>query len=245
MAASRKVYTVKGVAGTGGSFRVGTIVKTGYGAPGIIVRILPAHRGDEGLGPRAWVAYDVRGEVRRWPRPPEMIERLGQEVAGRCRVVLTYLYTLKPIGQAKRLPKCVISTRPTALHRAVEGRWARASRPPRRKTPRERREETQTRLKESERKARSSREGFPLYKPSKFVSPAKVAEDYERYAFWERRAAKDLHAAIGKYNAKGALRRQWLAEAHAHERRAARAERIVARLRGHHLILEAHKSVSR
>lgn len=230
MAATRKSYDIKGIAGSGGRFSVGTLVQNQYGAPGIVIRILPVGA-DKALGPRAWVAYDRKAHVRTWSRTPEARARDLAEASGVCEVRYEYLYMLKPIGQAKRIPKCVIKTRPSALHKQVMGRWVRASKPPRRKTPREKQEEIQQRLQEYDRRARSSRDGFPKYKPGKFVNVATVIDSYERFAYWERQYAKGKHDAIVKYNAKGTLRRQWLAEAHAHERRAARAERIIARLR--------------
>jgi len=234
MAKARKAYDVKGFGGSGGRFRVGTLVRNDYGAPGVILRILPPYRGDEALGPRAWVAYDQRARVRQWSSDDE--QRLS-EASGKCYVEYTYLYMLKPVGQAKRLPRCVLTRKPNALHKRVEGRWVKAAKPPRRKTPRERREELEARLQESNRKARSSRD-FPLYKGE----PAKVAESYRQYAYWERRGAQGIREAIVKHKAKGALLKQWRAELAAHERRAARAERIVARLHGGPLVHEAQKA---
>src|ERR1039458_5480765 len=104
--AKRKVYEVKGIAGSGGHFRVGTLVENRYGAPGIVIRILPAYRsGGAALGPRAWVAYDVAAHIRthrQW-RTPEAHAREMQEAAGLCEVRLEHLYMLKPVGQAKHL----------------------------------------------------------------------------------------------------------------------------------------------
>jgi hypothetical protein len=240
-----QVFEVKGIAGSGGRFHVGTIVKNEYGAPGVVIRILPG--GDRALGPRAWVAYDLSARRRTLKpyRTPEGFAREMSEVVGQCEVRREYLYMLKPIGQAKRIPRCVLTTRP-GYERPARGHWVKASRPPRRKTKRERRAEIEASLREQDRQRRQSRGRFPIYKAMPFEGAAgiaKVIESYERFAYWHRQYAKGKRDAIAKYNWKGALRRQYLAEARAEDRLAARAERVVARLRGHHLILEAHKAV--
>ncbi len=238
---TRKTYDVKGLAGSGGRFRVGTIVKNEYGAPGVVIRILPG--GDRALGPRAWVAYDLSARRRTLKpyRTAEGFAREMSEVVGQCEVHREYLYQLKPIGQAKRIPRCVLTTRP-GYERPARGHWVKASRPPRRKTPRERRAEIEARLKEYDRQARSSRHGFPRYTVGPFSTAARVAEEYERYAYWERKGA-ERQRQVARETPHASLRAKYKAEAAAHDRRAARAERIVAKLRGHHLILEAHKAV--
>jgi len=245
---SRKVYDVKGIAGSGGSFRVGTIVKNEYGAPGVIVRILPAYKGDEGLGPRGWVAYDVASHKRRLKphRTPEGFAKEMSGTEGRCELRREYLYHLKPIGQAKHIPKCVVTTRPhyVGSRLVAHGRWVRASKPPRRKTPCAKWLDTEARLKELYRKARSSREGFPKYKPAGPHTAPHVAHEYERYAYGQRQSAKWLRESIVTYKAKGTLLHQWRAEIAAHERRAVRAERIAGRLRSP-LIETAQKATRR
>ena len=119
----------------GAEFSVGAIV-TGMvsGQRGIVIKILPPYPGDSALGHRAWVAFDEATKYKRfavthpsgegrWTEEASASEAAARR--GKCLVKFGYLDHLKPVGQAKRVPKCVLKEKPSPLKPfGVEGHWS-------------------------------------------------------------------------------------------------------------------------